>query len=138
MRKSTASELSRRERQIMDILYEKGKASASEVMETLPDPPGYSAVRALLRILEEKGHARHEEDGKRYLYLPTQPQSSAARGALRNVLRTFFGGSLSQAVATLISDRESDLSEDDLARLEIIIEEARASEIASDGKGDER
>lgn len=136
MRKSVGPELSRRERQIMDILYQRGKASASEVLEALPDPPSYSSVRTLLRILEEKGHARHEEDGKRYLYQPTQGRTSAARGALRNVLHTFFGGSLTQAVATLLSDKETNLSDEDMARLEAIIEEARASEKKGDRKGE--
>ncbi|HEY3265940.1 MAG TPA: BlaI/MecI/CopY family transcriptional regulator [Armatimonadota bacterium] len=138
MRKSTGPELSRRERQILDILFQREKASASEVLEALPDPPSYSSVRTLLRILEEKGHARHEEDGKRYLYRPTQARTSAARGALRNVLHTFFGGSLTQAVATLLSDNETDLSDDDLARLEALIEEARTTEENGEPKGEER
>ncbi len=117
--------LSRRERQIMDILFEREQASVHEVLEALPDPPSYSAVRALLRILENKGHAIHQRQGARYLYRPTQPRSGAARSALSQVVRTFFDGSVEKAVATLVTDSQTRLSEDELARLAALIEEAR-------------
>lgn len=117
--------LSRRERQIMDIVYEKGKVSAQEVRDALPDPPSYSAVRALLRILEEKGQLAHEQEGARYLYLATGPREVAAKSALRQVLRTFFGGSVSGVVATLLSDKEIEISDDERRELQQMIEEAR-------------
>jgi predicted transcriptional regulator len=94
------NKLSRRERQIMDILYKNGPSSVAEVLEALPDPPGYSSVRTLLRVLEEKGHVSHREDGKRYVYRPTRPREGVAGGALRRVVQTFFGGSVEQTVAT--------------------------------------
>ncbi len=128
MAKGFRSDLSRRERQIMDILYRQGRASAAEVLAGLPDPPGYSAVRALLRILEEKGHVRHEGEGKRYVYLPMQPRQNAAQSALRQVLHTFFGGSIENAVATLLSDQDTQLSEEELARLADLIDQAREGE----------
>src|SRR5918993_4708630 len=108
-------QLSRRERQIMDIIYARGQASAAEVTAALPDPPSYSAVRALLRILEQKGHLRHEEEGPRYVFLPTVPRDRARRSALRNVVRTFFDGSAAQAAAALID--QSQLSDEDFQRL---------------------
>src|SRR5437868_545613 len=103
-------DLSRRERQIMDIIYQQGQASANEVLEALSDPPSYSAVRALLRVLENKGHVRHVRDGARYLYLPTQPRTRVAHSALAQVVHTFFGGSVERTVATLISDADTRLS----------------------------
>jgi BlaI family penicillinase repressor len=118
--------LSRREREILDILYRLGRASAAEVLEALPEPPSYSAVRALLRILEEKGHIRHE--GKRYLYLPTQPRNAIASTALKNVLQTFFGGSLENAVKTFLSDTDANLSDEELDRMTQLLEEARKAE----------
>ncbi|HLK60438.1 MAG TPA: BlaI/MecI/CopY family transcriptional regulator [Chthonomonadaceae bacterium] len=120
--------LSRREREILDILYRLGRASAAEVLEALSEPPSYSSVRALLRILEEKGHLRHEEEGKRYLYLPTQPQSTVAQNALKNVLRTFFGGRMENAVKAFLSDTEADLSNEELDRMAQLLEEARKTE----------
>jgi BlaI family transcriptional regulator, penicillinase repressor len=120
--------LSRREREILDILYRLGRASAAEVLEALPEPPSYSAVRALLRILEEKGHIRHEEEGKRYLYLPTQPRNAIASTALKNVLQTFFGGSLENAVKTFLSDTDANLSDEELDRMTQLLEEARKAE----------
>jgi predicted transcriptional regulator len=117
--------LSRRERQIMDVLFEHGRASAAEVMAALPDAPSYSAVRALLRVLEEKGHVRHVRRGKSYLYEPTHPRKSAARAALKQVLRTFFGGSVEQVVAALVSDADLQLSDEELKRLSRLIEEAK-------------
>jgi predicted transcriptional regulator len=118
-------ELSRRERQIMDFLYQRGRASAAEVQENLPDPPGYSAVRAMLRVLEEKGHVRHEQDGPRYVYLPRVARDRAKRSALRHVVRTFFDGSTEQLVAALLDDRSPELSAEELDRLAALIERAR-------------
>jgi BlaI family transcriptional regulator, penicillinase repressor len=115
--------LSRRERQIMDIIYARGQATAAEVTAALPDPPSYSAVRALLRILEQKGHLRHQEDGPRYVFLPTVPRERARKSALRNLVKTFFNGSPAQAAAALID--QADLSPEDFARLEAVIEKAR-------------
>ncbi len=109
----------------MDIIYRLGRATAAEVMENLPDPPSYSAVRALLRILEEKGHLRHEQEGPRYVYRPTVSRERAKRSALKHVLSTFFEGSVTQAVAALIDMSEDELSEDDLARIADIIRQAK-------------
>ncbi|HEY0866831.1 MAG TPA: BlaI/MecI/CopY family transcriptional regulator [Fimbriimonas sp.] len=117
--------LSRRERQIMDIVYERERASAQEVLDALPDPPSYSTVRALLKILEDKGQLAHEQEGARYVYLPTKPREAAAKSALRQVVRTFFGGSVSDVVATLLSDKEMDLSDKDREELRKLIEEAK-------------
>ena len=118
-------ELSRRERQIMDFLYRHGRATAAEVQANIPDPPGYSAVRAMLRVLEEKGHARHEQDGPRYVYVPRVARDRAKRSALRHVVRTFFDGSAEQAMAALLDDRSAKLSDDDLDRLARLIDRAR-------------
>ncbi|HEV3023524.1 MAG TPA: BlaI/MecI/CopY family transcriptional regulator [Pirellulales bacterium] len=118
--------LSRRERQIMDVTYRRGRATAAEVHADLPDRPSYSAVRALLRVLEEKGHVRHEQDGPRYVYLPMVPRDKARRSALRQVLKTFFDGSTTQAVAALLDMSAAQLSHDDLDRLTQLIEQARS------------
>ena len=118
-------ELSRRERQIMDLLYQRGRATAAEVQEDLPDPPSYSAVRAMLRVLEDKGHVRHQQDGPRYVYLPRVARDRAKRSALRHVVRTFFDGSSEQLVAALLDDRSTQLSEEELERLARLIERAR-------------
>ena len=115
--------LSRRERQLMDIVYERGQATAADVASRLPDAPSYSAVRAMLRILEEKGHLRHEAQGPRYVFFPTVPREQASRSALRGLVRTFFEGSTTQAVAALIE--QSRLTEADLNRLAQLIEDAR-------------
>ncbi len=123
---TTAETLSRRERQIMDVLYAKGAATAAEVQASLPDPPSYSAVRALLRILEDKGHARHEQQGPRYVYLPQVSRESARHSALKRVVTTFFEGSAAQAAAALIDSE--DVSRDDLARLSALIAKARKEE----------
>jgi predicted transcriptional regulator len=116
-------QLSRRERQIMDVIYARGQATAAEVAAALPDPPSYSAVRALLRILEQKGHLRHEEDGPRYVFLPTVSRDRARKSALRSLVRTFFDGSPAQAAAALID--QADLSDDDVARLTAMIDKAK-------------
>lgn len=117
--------LSRRERQIMDIIYELGRASVAEVLPRLPEPPSYSAVRAMLRVLEEKGHLRHRQDGPRYIYLATVPRDKARRSALKRLLRTFFDGSTEGAVAALLDMESSNLSPDELDRLAEMIEQAK-------------
>jgi predicted transcriptional regulator len=124
MDQEALADLSRRERQIMDIIFRLEKATAAEVMDNLPDPPSYSAVRALLRILEEKGHLRHEQTGPRYVYLPTLSHDKAKRTAMRHVVSTFFEGSVSQAVATLL-DLSDDVSKPELDRLAALIERAK-------------
>ncbi|HEU0013592.1 MAG TPA: BlaI/MecI/CopY family transcriptional regulator [Longimicrobium sp.] len=120
-----ATDLSRRERQIMDVVYRLGRASVGDVLERIPEPPSYSAVRALMRILEEKGHLRHEQDGPRYVYLPTVPRESARRSALSHMVRTFFGGSTEAAVAALLDPSQNDISEAELARIATLISTAR-------------
>jgi predicted transcriptional regulator len=120
-------DLSRRERQILDILYQKGRATAAEVQADLPEPPSYSAVRALLRILEEKGHVKHEQDGPRYVYLPTVARDNAKRSALRHILQTFFDGSAEQAISALLDEPSTGLSRDELDRLATLIDGARKS-----------
>ncbi|HKA59563.1 MAG TPA: BlaI/MecI/CopY family transcriptional regulator [Gemmatimonadales bacterium] len=127
MAKETKTQLSRREREIMDVIYgaPRGRASAAEVLEQLADPPSYSAVRALLRVLEEKGHLRHEEDGPRYVFLPTIPRERARESALRQLLQTFFDGSAEQAVAALLDISSTRLSDAELVRLSRLIADAR-------------
>lgn len=118
--------LSRRERQIMDVIYREGQATATEVLSRLPDPPSYSAVRAILRVLENKKHLRHVPDGNRYVYRPTLPRDRAGKPALENVLQTFFDGSTEKAVAALIDISRAELSDEQLDRLSKLIEQARA------------
>jgi BlaI family penicillinase repressor len=125
MKKDGHRNLSRRERQMMDILYQRGRASASEIQEALPDPPTYSAVRAKLRVLEEKGHIRHEEESLHYVYLPTLPRDAARRSALRHMVSTFFGGSVEQTVAALLDLSAANLSPEDLDRISNLIEDAK-------------
>ena len=118
--------LSRREREILDVLHRLGPASAADVRAALDDPPSDSAVRTHLRILEDKGHARHEQDGPRYLYLPVQSREVAGRSALRHLMRTFFDGAPDRAVAALLDETSADLSDADLDRLDSLIQRARA------------
>ena len=125
MAKHPPIHLSRRERQIMDILYAHGRASAQDVLEDLPDPPSYSAVRALLRILVEKGHLKHERKGARYIFEPTITRAKAKRSALQRLLQTFFDGSTEQAVAALLEHGRATLSQEDLDRLARLIKQAR-------------
>jgi len=120
-------DLSRRERQIIDILYTRGRATAAEVLAVLPDPPSYSAVRAMLRILEDKGHVRHEQDGPRYVYLPTLARDNAKKSAMRHMLQTFFDGSASQAISALLDDPRARFSEAELDRLAKMIDKARTT-----------
>jgi predicted transcriptional regulator len=123
--KATAKGLSRREREIMEVIYRRGQATAAEVLEGMPDPPSYSAVRAMLRVLEEKGHLRHEQRGPRYVFLPTVPREQARRSALRQLVQTFFDGSTEQAVAALLDQSDSKLSGVELDRLARLIDQAR-------------
>jgi BlaI family transcriptional regulator, penicillinase repressor len=116
--------LSRREREMMDIIFRAGKASAGEVMERMAAAPSYSAVRATLRVLEQKGLLRHEDDGTRYLYRPTVNREKARRSALDHLMTTFFDGSVANVVASLL-ERDDELSGDELDRIERLIEEAR-------------
>ena len=120
--------LSGRERQIMQILYERGEATVAEVLEALPDPPGYSAVRRLVAILEEKGQAKHTEQGGRYVYSPAESWTAVSKSAIEQVVESFFGGSVEKAVATLLSSQKTRPSEDELSRLEQMIQQARAEE----------
>ena len=117
--------LSRRERQIMDILYRHGRATAAEIHGALPEPPSYSAVRAMLRTLEEKGHIRHEEESLRYVYMPTVPRDKVKTSALKHLVTTFFEGSSEQAFAALLDLSSSDLSREQLDRLSEMIEKAK-------------
>lgn len=122
------AQLSRRERQIMNAIYRRGAATASEVHDELPDAPSYSAVRAMLRILEEKGHLTHSSVGTRYVYAPVVSRSSARQSALRQVVRTFFEGSATKAVATLIDMKGGKLTPEELQELSDVIERARKEE----------
>jgi BlaI family penicillinase repressor len=126
--KSPAPQLSRRERQIMDVLYRVNRATAAEVQEGISEAPSYSAVRTMLRILEEKGHVRHEQDGPRYVYIPTVARDKAKRSALKHVVNTFFDGSASQVMAALIELAPRDMDEDELARIRQMIDNAKAKE----------
>jgi BlaI family transcriptional regulator, penicillinase repressor len=116
---------SRRERQIMEILYQRGKASASEVREAMEDAPSYSAVRAMLRVLEEKGHVRHQEEGLKYVYVPVVARDKAKRSAVKHVLDTFFAGSPEQIVAALLDVSASKLTREELDRMSEMIDKAR-------------
>jgi predicted transcriptional regulator len=120
---SKTSALTRREREIMDILYRSGRATAHQVLEGLADPPSYSAVRALLRLLEERGHVKHTQDGQRYVYSPAVARGDARKSALSHLVKTFFAGSVEEAVAALV-DR-SKLSRAELDRLSEIIDRAK-------------
>ena len=125
MKKKSYLRLSNRERQIMDILYRDGSATAAEVHKKLPDPPSYSAVRATLRILEDKGHVRHEQDGPRYVFRPAVARDNAKRTAMRHLVQTFFDGSAELAVATLLDESASQLDESDFERLKKLIDDAK-------------
>jgi len=125
MAKEEPVQLSRRERQIMDVIYRRGRATATEVLDDLPDPPSNPTIRTLLRILEEKGHLKHTKEGPRYVYLPTRSRGAAARLALRRVLRTFFDDSTAKAVAALLDLSDADLTREELDRLAELIEAAK-------------
>jgi BlaI family transcriptional regulator, penicillinase repressor len=125
---SAPTPLSRRERQIMDIIYRMGRATVGEVMERLTGEPAYSTVRAQLRVLEEKGHLRHEEHGLRYVYLPKVPRHMVRQSALRHVVDTFFEGSAGKAVAALLGKEGFKISAEELDRISKLIEEAKKEE----------
>jgi len=118
-------QLSRRERQIMDVLFRLGRATAAEVLVAIPDPPSYSAVRAHLRTLEDKGHVVHEAEDLRYVYLPTMRPEQARRSAVTHLVDTFFGGSVAQAATALLDPKSTRLTADELERLAGLIEKAR-------------
>src|SRR5437762_13276283 len=125
MRKSKPQALARRERQIMDVLYKLERASVGLVLATLPDRPNYSTVRAQLRVLEEKGHVRHEEHGLRYIYFPAVPRDVARRSALRHLVETFFDGSTEKVVAALLGGEVARISPEELDRLARLIAKGR-------------
>jgi predicted transcriptional regulator len=120
-----STDLSRRERQVLDALYRVGRATCAEVQRAMTDPPSYSAVRTFLRILEDKKIVRHEQDGTRYVYIPVVKKEQASRSALRHVLNTFFGGSATQAISALLDEDSRNLSEEDWQRLSVMIKQAR-------------
>jgi predicted transcriptional regulator len=122
---STHTTLTRRERQIMDVLYRLGRATAADVMAQLPGDPNYSTVRTQLRVLEDKGHVRHEEEGLRYVYAPAIPRHAARKSALKHLVETFFDGSAEQVVAAVLGGEASHLSDADLERISELIEKAR-------------
>ncbi len=112
----------------MDIIYARGRATAADVQQELPDPPSYSAVRALLRLLEERGHVTHDQDGPRYVFSPTTPRTEAGETALERLVTTFFDGSAERLVSTLLDSKSVDLSDDELDRIATMIEQARKEE----------
>ena len=120
------TDLSRRERQIMDFLYQRGRAGVSEVLAGIPDPPSYSAVRAMMRTLEEKGHVRHIEDGRAYIYEPIVRKDDARQGALSHLLKTFFDGSTEKAVAALLNLKGEQLTMAELDRVSKLVEAAKS------------
>ena len=125
MSKSLHAVLTRRERQIMDILFRRGRATAAEVMEELPGEPSYSTVRTQLRVLEEKGHVRHEDDGVRFVYMPAVARHAARKSAMRHLIDTFFEGSTEKAVAALLGGEAAKLTDDQLDRIADMIAKAR-------------
>ena len=137
-RKHAPALLTKRERQIMDVLYRLGRATAAEVMAGLAGAPGYSTVRTQLRVLERKGHVRHEAEGLRYIYMPTVPRHSARRSALKHLVETFFDGSPSQAVSALLGGEAARVSDEELARIEALVKNARIEELARNARSDSR
>lgn len=138
MTKSILRELNRRERQVLEGVYRLGSGSVSEVRDQLTDPPSYSSVRTHLRILEEKGLLRHEEEGRRYVYHPTIPKSEARRSALRNVVETFFDGSVRATVAALLEHGDTEIPPEEVERLEQLVRDAgRTSEGEEAAEGEE-
>lgn len=125
MARQRKPKLSRRESEMMDIIYAMERATAAEVRDRMVDPPSYSAVRATLRILEEKGHVSHEQDGPRYIYRPTVPREAARKSAVRHLIDTFFDGSAHHAVAALIDMEDGNLTQDELDRLSAMIARAK-------------
>lgn len=125
MPKPNPQNLSRRERQIMDVIYNNGEATVAHVHQQMPDPPSYTTVRTLMRLLEEKGHLKHKQDGPRYIYMPTVPKTKAQTSALRQLMDTFFNNSPTQAVAALLDLESTTLSEDEIRELETLLEQAK-------------
>ena len=125
MARKSATHFSRREQQIMDIVYLQGQASVNEVLTHIPDPPSYSAVRALLRILEEKGHLKHKKEGPRYIYLPIRSRKNASRTALKRVVKTFFDNSVEKTVAALLDTSDTKLDKKQLDQLARLIDQAK-------------
>jgi predicted transcriptional regulator len=125
MAKNSHKHLSRREREIMDVIYERGRATVTEVMDRLDNAPSYSAVRALLRILEEKGALRHEQQGQKYVFFPTLPREKAKRSALKRMLHVFFDDSTEAAVAALLDISQTRLTDEEWDRLKALVEEAK-------------
>jgi predicted transcriptional regulator len=125
MTQNPHSKLSRRERQTMEIVYRKGEATVNDVLADLEDPPSYSAMRACMRVLEEKGHLIHRQDGPRYVYVPTVPLKQARKSALQGILRNFFSNSYEQMMASLLGDSDSPPSDEELENLARLIEQAR-------------
>jgi predicted transcriptional regulator len=125
-RRTADGGLTKRERQIMDVLYRLGRATAAQIMGRVPGAPAYSTIRTQLRVLETKGHVRHEEQGLRYIYMPTVPRHSAARSALRHLVDTFFDGSSAKAVAALLGGEASRVSDEDLERIAQLVRNARS------------
>lgn len=121
-----ATLLTKRERQIMDALYRLGRATAAELLAHVPGPPGNSTIRTQLRVLEAKGHVRHEEEGLRYVYMPTVPRYAARKSALRHLVDTFFDGSSAKAVAALLGGEAARVSDEDLARIAQLVKDARS------------
>src|SRR3954463_12110000 len=134
MVKTLHAVLSRRERQIIDILYRRGHATAAEVMEDLPGDPSYSTVRTQLRVLEEKGHVRHEDQGLKYVYFPAVPRTAARKSALRHLVETFFDGSAEGAVAALLGGEGARLSDEELDRIGELVKKAEAAGQARRGE----
>lgn len=124
-KKKSALDLGRRERQILDVIYQLGEASVSDVLKGLPDPPSYSAIRTMIRLLERKGFLRHRRDGTRYVYRPTQSKKTASRSALRHLIKTFFAESPTDVMAAIFDVTSDDLTDADLSRIERMIDEAR-------------
>lgn len=130
--------LTKRERQIMDVLYRRGRATAAEVLSDLPHAPGNSTIRTQLRVLERKGHVRHQEEGLRFVYMPTVPRHSARKSALKHLVDTFFEGSTSKAVAALLGGEGPRVTDEDLARIEDLVKNARIEELGRSARGDKR
>ncbi len=131
MAQKSLHELGRRERQIMEIIHRRGRANAAEVHGDLPDAPTYTAVRGMLRILEEKGYLRHEQEGPRYVYFPTADRRRVSHSALKHLVRTFFDGSASSAVAAMVGIYEKDLEAEDIEKLQQMLDRARRERGAS-------
>jgi predicted transcriptional regulator len=128
--------LTRRERQIMDVLFRRGRATAAEVMDDLPGSPSYSTVRTQLRVLEEKGHVRHEEEGVRYVYMPAVRRHAARKSALKHLVDTFFDGSAEKAVAALLGGEATRVTSEELDRISDLIAKARLAELAQKARRD--